>query len=323
MGPRMYKINFNGLKFEDQRASGIGVVMQDLSLQLCPRNCEDETGFVIAALSKKLQDLRGTDEIEALVVETADQLTWEVGLQTAELEEDSMTRFRRMKIWNVVWEGNGSRLVSLSCQKREEPCCLYYGFGYDPTTDDYILVRVLYLEEEEGDDLKNDQLMVQIYTLGTGTWRNVTNPGPGSLSAFPENHLSVFVNGAVHWITSIEDDYIIYVILSFDRRNNSFHEMALPGSLDDVNKLNIKVAVVGFTKIGEVLVINTVNGELLSYNPSSQQISYIDIPAQLAPFYLDTYMESLPLLNVQDCASARRANELNLSNASKGKRKIC
>uniref|UniRef100_A0A7N2R996 F-box associated beta-propeller type 1 domain-containing protein n=1 Tax=Quercus lobata TaxID=97700 RepID=A0A7N2R996_QUELO len=199
----------------------------------------------------------------------------------------------------------------------------YYGFGYDPTTDDYILVRVLYLEEEEGDDLKNDQLMVQIYTLGTGTWRNVTNPGPGSLSAFPENHLSVFVNGAVHWITSIEDDYIIYVILSFDRRNNSFHEMALPGSLDDVNKLNIKVAVVGFTKIGEVLVINTVNGELLSYNPSSQQISYIDIPAQLAPFYLDTYMESLPLLNVQDCASARRANELNLSNASKGKRKIC
>lgn len=33
--------------------------------------------------------------------------------------------------------------------------------------------------------------------------------------------------------------------------------------------------VVGFTKIGEVLVINTVNGELLSYNPSSQQTSYI------------------------------------------------
>lgn len=79
MGPGMYKINFNGLKFEDQRASGIGVVMQD------------ETAFVIAALSKKQQDLRGTDEIEALVVETAVQLTWEVGLQTAELEEDSMT----------------------------------------------------------------------------------------------------------------------------------------------------------------------------------------------------------------------------------------
>ncbi|KAK4577668.1 hypothetical protein RGQ29_027970 [Quercus rubra] len=119
----------------------------------------------------------------------------------------------------------------------------YYGFGYDPTTDDYILVRVLYLEEEEGDDLKNDQLMVQIYTLGTGTWRNITNPGPGSLSAFPENHLSVFVNGAVHWIASIEDDYIIYVILSFDIRDNTFHEVALPESLDDVNKLNIKVAV--------------------------------------------------------------------------------
>ena len=81
--------------------------------------------------------------------------------------------------------------------------------------------------------------------------------------------------------------------------------------------------VVGFAKIGEVLVINTVNGELLSYNPSSQQISYIDISAQLAPFYLDTYMESLAVLNVEDCASARRGNELNLSSARKGKRKIC
>ena len=82
--------------------------------------------------------------------------------------------------------------------------------------------------------------MVQIYTLGTGTWHNITNPGPGSLSAFPENHLSVFVNGAVHWIASIEDDYIIHVILSFYMRDNTFHEMALPMSLDDVNKLQTK-----------------------------------------------------------------------------------
>lgn len=64
-------------RIKDQRASGIAI--------------RDETGFVIAALSKKLQDLRWVDEIEVLVVETAVQLTWEVGLQTAELEENSMT----------------------------------------------------------------------------------------------------------------------------------------------------------------------------------------------------------------------------------------
>ena len=113
----------------------------------------------------------------------------------------------------------------------------YYGFGYDPTTDDYILVRVLYLEEEEGDDLKNDELMVQIYTLATGTWRNITNPGPGSVCF----SLSVFVNGPVHWIASIEDDYIIHVILSFYIRDNTFHEMALPVSLDYVNELKTKI----------------------------------------------------------------------------------
>ena len=41
-GSRDVQNKFQWLKFEDQRASGIGVVMQD------------ETGFVIAALSKKL-----------------------------------------------------------------------------------------------------------------------------------------------------------------------------------------------------------------------------------------------------------------------------
>ena len=78
--------------------------------------------------------------------------------------------------------------------------------------------------------------MVQIYTLATGTWRNITNPGPGSVCF----SLSVFVNGPVHWIASIEDDYIIHVILSFYIRDNTFHEMALPVSLDDVNKLQTK-----------------------------------------------------------------------------------
>nr|POE51271.1 f-box/kelch-repeat protein [Quercus suber] len=305
MGPGMYKINFNGLKFEEQRASGIRVVMQD------------ETGFVIAALSKKLQalskklqDLRGTDEIETLVVEAAVQLTWEM-LSSA-------------------------GVIPLSCL-------------------DYNGSNVFVIPT---------QLVPQL-DLYTWHWHvaQYYQPCPGSVCF----SLSVFVNGAVHWIASVEDDYIIHVILSFDIRDNTFHEMALPESLDEVNKLNIKVAVhdgslallksaltccsvwvmkqycvaefwtklydidvgvtisqvVGFTKIGEVLVINTVNGELLSYNPSSQQTSYIDIPAQLAPFYLDTYMESLALLNVEDCASARWANELNLSSASKGKRTIC
>nr|POF06190.1 hypothetical protein CFP56_27267 [Quercus suber] len=78
MGPGMYKINFNGLKFEDQRASGIGVVMQDEIGFVIAALSKKLRGFVITALSKKLQDLRGTDEIETLVVETAVQLTWEV-----------------------------------------------------------------------------------------------------------------------------------------------------------------------------------------------------------------------------------------------------
>ena len=72
--------------------------------------------------------------------------------------------------------------------------------------------------------------------------------------------------------------------------------------------------VVGFTNNGEALV--TKDGKLLFYNPSSRRTLNPHIHAQPASLYLDTYMDSLVLLNVEDGALGRQEDS---SSASKDK----
>jgi F-box interacting protein len=238
----------------------------------------------------------------------------------------------------------------------------FLGFGYDPKTEDYKLVRLEYKDEVDDEVLKPYQSLVHIYTLRTGVWRTITSPCPGARLIIPYQFLSVFVNGAVHWLAHTDYDNIDYqtfVILSFDIGDEIFREMALPKSLEEADEFNSRVAVlggslafvksaiddsnhyetcyslwmmkeygvaeswtklfdidagvqisrvVGFAKIGEVLVTNAGNGKLLSYNPSSRWTLTIHIHAKSSSFYLDTYRESLVLPNVEDGALGGRMN---------------
>lgn len=70
--------------------------------------------------------------------------------------------------------------------------------------------------------------------------------------------------------------------------------------------------VIGFAK-NEVIVNKY--GTLLSYNPRKQESSDPGIEALSTSFYMDTYMESLVLLNVEDDALRKQAKS---STASKG-----
>jgi F-box interacting protein len=119
------------------------------------------------------------------------------------------------------------------------------GFGYDPTTDDYKLVRVVYLEPEGTSGVSFDAVppLVEIYTLRTSAWRFVTAPGPPYV--VDEWPLSVFINGAVHWLahTPWNKGAFRNVIVSFDMGDEAFHEMALPESLRGSEHLNVTVAV--------------------------------------------------------------------------------
>jgi F-box interacting protein len=102
-----------------------------------------------------------------------------------------------------------------------------HGFGYCPNTDDYKVVRVVYVEG-------TTYSLLEICTLRSGAWRSFTAPcspynfiiepfGPTSLR-------NIFFNGAVHW-PARTPDFQHNFIVSFDMEDEVFHEMAMPKSL--------------------------------------------------------------------------------------------
>ncbi|KAM3697495.1 hypothetical protein ACJW31_06G116600 [Castanea mollissima] len=114
---------------------------------------------------------------------------------------------------------------------------LAHGFGYDPATDDYKLVRVVYI-----DGIVPPQ--VEMYTLRSGVWRYLTGPGPANVIA--DHTLSVFTNGVVHWLAQTPNDEgnIRNVIVVFDIGHEVFDEMPVPKSLEGMEHLNMEVGVV-------------------------------------------------------------------------------
>ena len=250
------------------------------------------------------------------------------------------------------------------------------GFGYDPTTRDYKLVRVAYLEAES--NTVPVQTLVEIYTLSTDAWHYVNAPGPGGL--IHDRTVPVFLNGAVHWLGHTdprgqkEKGTFSNVIVVFNMGHEMFDELPVPESLERVEHLKMGVAVVdgslalvpchaigldgevasnsvwvmkkygvaeswtklfditvgegglvrvlGFKKNGEVLVVtNGYDHQLVCYEPSSGTIWNPHILSPTESFYLDTFVESLALLDVRDGVLGRRVVN-NSSTSSKGKEKI-
>ncbi|XP_062162941.1 F-box/kelch-repeat protein At3g06240-like [Alnus glutinosa] len=245
-----------------------------------------------------------------------------------------------------------------------------HGFGYCPKTDDYKVVRVVYVEG-------TTHSLVEIYTLRSGAWRSFKAPCPPYefIEPFgPTSLRNIFFNGAVHWPARTPDFQRNFIVL-FDMEDEVFREMAMPKRLqgkegkeflmavvdgllalipygDDIEDNDMPVWVmkeygraeswtkqfdikfecgsysyglIGFTKNGEVLITDE-QGRLCSYERNSEQFWNLHIYEITSWLYLDTYVESLALLDVKDgvlgvqaassCVSKLKAKE------NKRKRKI-
>ncbi|XP_060190329.1 F-box protein At3g07870-like [Lycium barbarum] len=64
------------------------------------------------------------------------------------------------------------------------------GFGFDPVTNDYQVVRVL--------DIFGISPIVELYKLSTGVWKDISDVLPSHLSFFRTPQ--VYLNGASHWV---------------------------------------------------------------------------------------------------------------------------
>ncbi|KAA8524477.1 hypothetical protein F0562_010900 [Nyssa sinensis] len=247
----------------------------------------------------------------------------------------------------VLWNPSIRKSVNLPMPSKPQwPNMFVLGFGLDPTTNDYKVVRIVYYKEHLFRYKTPPE--VEICTLSTKSWRRISSTAPPyCIVEFMWSQ--VFLNGAVHWIAY--DPHVVggfhNLILSFDMRNEVFCEMTLPVALAgqqatslSINVLGESLAIfgyvrqigtgscciwvmkeygvaeswtklvtinlpgelgstVGFKKNGEVL-LSMRNNLFVSYDPKTQQIKELGIHGNSRSFYVDTYMETLVLLEGQN-----------------------
>ncbi|KAF2293487.1 hypothetical protein GH714_002218 [Hevea brasiliensis] len=128
-------------------------------------------------------------------------------------------------------------------------------------------------------------LLMIISCLRSRGWRKVDN---NLKYVMREGSTSAFLNGACHWVATKEDG-------SWTKLFNISH-------LEWIRRL------VAFRQNGKVLLAK-VDGELVFYDPKTEEISATEILGNTRSFYLDTLVESLVLLDEANEFAEEEASE--------------
>ena len=105
--------------------------------------------------------------------------------------------------------------------------CHLYGFGYDQSTDDYLVVLLSY-----DPTLPNRSSHLEFFSLRDNTWKELEGTHFPYLNANEfEPRGGSFFNGAIYWL-SFRHDLSMSVILAFDLMERKLLEMSLPDDFD-------------------------------------------------------------------------------------------
>ncbi|GMI74249.1 CONSTITUTIVE EXPRESSER OF PR GENES 1, CONSTITUTIVE EXPRESSER OF PR GENES 30 [Hibiscus trionum] len=102
---------------------------------------------------------------------------------------------------------------------------IVYGFGYDPISDDYKLVRIV---QFHGKDQDSNDYEVRVYSLRTDFWRRIKD--------FPfhleyEYQSGVPANNALHWLASKKPDSDTHIfVAALDLETEEYRVIELPDS---------------------------------------------------------------------------------------------
>ena len=101
------------------------------------------------------------------------------------------------------------------------------GFGFDPKSNDYKVVRILCILLRSPFEFGKCRLEVDVYSLSTGEWRMLS----ASASLPPiwgilRRERPAFANGALHWIALRNDNK--QFVLVFDLGDEVFRQIPLP-----------------------------------------------------------------------------------------------
>ncbi|XP_050245781.1 F-box/kelch-repeat protein At3g23880-like isoform X3 [Quercus robur] len=104
--------------------------------------------------------------------------------------------------------------------------CTSFGFGFDPKTNDYKVVRILSIMGSPSDFVKS-RPVVEVYSLSTGEWRMLSaSASLPPVCAKISHRPPAFANGALHWIAVTNDKKRF--VLVFDLGDEVFRQILLP-----------------------------------------------------------------------------------------------
>jgi F-box interacting protein len=112
--------------------------------------------------------------------------------------------------------------------------CFLYGFGYDRSSDDYLVVS---LSCDTSSTLANISSHFEIFSLRASTWNEIECTGLVKYTHFPfmnaydDPKVGTLFNGAIHWFAFLHD-LSLDVIIAFDLMEKKLLEMSLPDNFD-------------------------------------------------------------------------------------------
>ncbi|KAF8011757.1 hypothetical protein BT93_I0022 [Corymbia citriodora subsp. variegata] len=139
-----------------------------------------------------------------------------------------------MYVWNLFTRKH--RAVRLPGPKQQnlsmEGARVVQGFYFDAKSNDYNVVSIFLFPDLHPFCLRNGKPRVEIYSLGTDSWRTLECEVP----AIRLGKRAVFLNGNLHWYATNRKRLGFGSIASFDVTGEVFDEMVLPEEmLDDLD----------------------------------------------------------------------------------------
>lgn len=94
---------------------------------------------------------------------------------------------------------------------------IFYGFGYDPATDDYKILEGEYVNSADG----FVKTAIKIFALGPDSWRTIPNSHVAGLK-----RMGIYLNGALHWLVVHRTGWTsARSVVSFDLAEEKFKEV--------------------------------------------------------------------------------------------------
>ncbi|GMI74199.1 CONSTITUTIVE EXPRESSER OF PR GENES 1, CONSTITUTIVE EXPRESSER OF PR GENES 30 [Hibiscus trionum] len=103
---------------------------------------------------------------------------------------------------------------------------IFYGFGYDPISDDYKLLRLVQFNGRKGEAFASE---VKVYSLKTNSWRRIKE-SPFYLIAM-RGVYGALANNALHWVGSEKPSDTLSLVVAFDLGTEEYRLVELPDRL--------------------------------------------------------------------------------------------